>query len=104
MSRNTSKFLAVAILSTLAAVASVSAQAGDVYDPPAVAQFHSVRSRADVKAEAVVAARQWHGGEAAVEAVVPVAAAPSTDRATVRAETVQAIRLGKVSHGEVGVM
>ena len=96
---NAVKYLAVAALATLAAVASVGAQADEADASQYAIQFNGTRSRAEVQAEAVKAT-----GDRSVElasAGTQTLTAPSTtDRATVRAETVNAVRLGQIASGE----
>ncbi|MBX3585805.1 MAG: DUF4148 domain-containing protein [Ramlibacter sp.] len=98
---NASKFLAVAALSTLAAFGSV-AQADEADASQFAVQFNGTRTRAEVQAEAAVVART-HGTEPAGSRV----AAPlnsSVDRATVRAQAAEAVRLGQISYGEASVL
>lgn len=101
-----SKFFAVAALSTLAAFGSLAqAQplAGEVGLIEAPTQ--STLERSVVRAQAVDAVRQGlvPSGEASVVRA-PAPAASSVDRATVRAQAVEAVRTGQISHGEVAAL
>lgn len=101
-----SKFFAVAALSTLAAFGSVAQArtlAGEVGLIEATTQ--STLERAAVRAQAADAVRlgQVPSGEASVvRAQAPDAV--SADRATVRAQAVEAVRTGQISHGEVATL
>ena len=94
---NTTKFFAVAALATAAAVTSIGAFA-DVEDGSAYAlKFEGNRTRAEVRAEAIEQARNHdvRPGDNVGQGVQK-----GSDRAAVRAETVQAVRLGLISSGE----
>jgi len=95
---NTSKFFAVAALSAVAAFASV-AQAGEVDSSQYGVKFEGSRTRAEVKAEAAVAARTYRT-EADASRVIGAPAQAGADRASVRAQTAQAERLGQLRSGE----
>jgi hypothetical protein len=87
---------------TAAAVAAGTIPRGEAPSTNVPGQgFNSLRSRADVNAEAVVAVREGRiarGDQTFVEAPVFVA---SRTRAEVKAETLAAIRLGLIPHGEL---
>lgn len=95
-----SKFLAVAALSSLAALASVAqpVYAGEAdLSTQFAQQVQSTRSRADVRAEGVQKALNpgWEPAGSRVAAQVKSA----VDRGTVRTQTAQAVRSGQVSRG-----
>jgi hypothetical protein len=90
---NASRILAVA---ALAAVASFGAYA-EADASQFVVQFQGTRTRAEVNAEAVTKVAQ-HSQEPAGSRVATVQS--SADRATVRAQTAQAVRLGQIPSGE----
>lgn len=91
-----SKLFAIA---ALAALASVGAHADDAVAPEYTQAFKGSRARAEVQAEAVQAAANKSYEPAGSRVAAPVKSA--LDRATVRAETAQAVRQGKIPHGEV---
>lgn len=100
---NTTKFLAVATLSTLAAFGSVAAHADAVDAPEFAAQFQGQRTRAEVQTEAVAAARtNLQKNEPNGSRVLQVKS--TADRAAVRADAAQAVRLGKIGRGEANVL
>lgn len=98
---NTSRFITVASLATLAAFASVAVHADEADGSQYGISFNSTRTRAEVKAEAVAAV-----GDRSQElaALGSSAVHSQASRATVRAETVQAQRLGKIPAGEASSM
>ena len=97
---NASKLFAVA---ALAAVTSVGAFAGEAdYNEHNVRNFASVRSVQDVRAEAVAAAKN-RNNEPAGSRVAPVVNS-GVERATVRAQAAEAVRLGQIAHGELGLI
>ena len=93
---NTSRILAVA---ALAAAASFGAQADEADASQYVVQFHGTRSRAEVQAEAVKSVGD-RSQDLAANGTQTLTSPSSTDRATVRAATVQAVRLGQIPSGE----
>jgi hypothetical protein len=97
---NASKFVAVSVLSLLAAVATV-AQADEADASQYVAQATSQRTRAEVKAEAVAAVGDRSQDLAALG---QVAVHSDTTRAQVRAQAARALRLGQISYGEASSM
>ncbi len=94
---NASKFLAVAALATLAAVASVGAQADEADASQYAVQFQGTRTRAEVNAQAIAKVAK-HSQEPAGSRVLTVQS--KADRATVRAETARAVKLGQIPSGE----
>ena len=93
---NTSRVLAVA---ALAVAASFGAQADEADASQYAAQFHGTRSRAEVQAEAVKSVGD-RSQELAAMGTQTLSAPSTTDRATVRAETIRAVRLGQIPSGE----
>ena len=91
------KFLAVAVLATLAAVASLGAQADEADASQYAVKFEGSRARAEVNAEAMAKVAK-HSQEPAGSRVATVQS--SADRAAVRAETAKAVRLGQIPSGE----
>lgn len=81
----------------LAAVASFGAQADEADASQYAVQFQGTRTRAEVQAEAVAKVAS-HSQEPAGSRVATVKS--SADRATVRAETTKAVRLGQIPSGE----
>lgn len=94
---NAAKFLTVAALATLAAVASVGAQADEADASQYSIKFQGNRTRAEVHAEAVAKVKN-HSQEPAGSRVLTVQS--TADRAAVRAETVLALRQGRIPAGE----
>ena len=94
---NAAKFLAVAALATLAAVASLGAQADEADASQYAVKFEGSRTRAEVNAEAVAKVAK-HSQEPAGSRLLTVES--KADRATVRAETAQAVKLGQIPSGE----
>lgn len=92
---STSKFFAVAALAVLS---TVGAHADEAEGSQFALKFDSTRSRAEVNAEAVVAARtndpEPYGSR--VAALIQ----SSMERSAVRAEAAQALRQGLIPHGE----
>lgn len=97
---NASKFVAVSTLAILAAFTSV-AQADEADGSQFAVQVTGQRTRAEVKAEAATVART-RSQEPAGSRVQAIAS--SADRAQVRAQAAQAVRLGQISHGEASSM
>lgn len=89
-----------------AALATMGAQAGEAYQPssiPDYAQsapaFHSTRTTAEVRAEAVYEAHHFNFEPAGSRVAALVNS--GIDRATVRKETAIALRAGQIPHGEM---
>lgn len=91
---NASRILAVA---ALAAAASFGAQADEADASQYAVQFQGSRTRAEVQAQAATVAAT-RSQEPAGSRVLTVQS--QADRATVRAETAQAVRLGQIPSGE----
>ena len=85
-----------------AALAAVGAHAGEADYAQNVPSFHSDRPAAEVKAEAVQAARniKLEPNGSRVATLVN----SGIDRATVRNETAIALRAGQITHGEASMM
>ncbi len=98
---NTSRFLAVATLAALSAVASVAVHADEVEGSRYASAFNGSRTRAEVRAEAIAAV-----GDRSQElaALGTVAVQSKAIRADVRAQAVQAQRLGQIPAGEASSM
>ena len=95
-----SKFFAVAVLTALAAFASM-AQADEADGSQFAAQVTSQRTRAEVQAEAATVA-QTRSIEPAGSRVVTYQS--TADRAAVRAAAAEAVRTGQISSGETGTL
>jgi hypothetical protein len=96
---NASKFFAVAALAT---VASFGAHADDADGSQFAAKFEGNRSRVEVQAEATAKVKN-HSQEPAGSRVL--AGVPSTtERAVVRAQAADAVRLGQIPRGEASYM
>lgn len=91
---NASRILAVA---ALAAVASFGAQADEADASQFAVKFEGGRTRAEVNAEAATVAAN-RSQEPAGSRVLTVQS--QADRAAVRAEAAQAVRLGQIPSGE----
>lgn len=95
---NASKFLAV---SALALLASVSAHADEADGSQFALKFDGARTRAEVQAEAAQVAKT-RSTEPNGSRVLTVQS--TADRAAVRAQAAEAVRLGQISAGEQGVI
>jgi hypothetical protein len=98
---NAARFFAVATLAALSAVASVAVHADEADASQYAVQFNGTRTRAEVKAEAVIVART-HSQEPAGSRVMAVTS--QAVRADVRAQATQALRLGQIPAGETSSM
>ena len=96
---NTTKLFAA---TAFAALATIGAHAGEVDLTPLPA-FHSTASVAQVRAGAIVAAQNPHGDTGANYRLAPVVKS-DVARATVRAQTIVALRAGQITHGEAASM
>lgn len=97
----TTKFVAVAALAALAAATSV-AYADEADGSQFAVKFEGSRTRAEVQAEAATVASTrslWPAGSQ-----VQPALNSGVGRDTVRALTAEAVRLGKIPHGEAATM
>ena len=81
-------------VAAVAAFASISAQAGDLYGADFQSQFKPSRDRAEVRAEAVQALPNFKNYLPEQQV-----AAPSASRDTVRAEAITAARAGAIATG-----
>jgi hypothetical protein len=95
---NASKFLAV---SALALLASVGAHADEADGSQFALKFDGARTRAEVQAEAAQVAKT-RSTEPNGSRVLTVQS--TADRAAVRAQAAEAVRLGQISAGEQGVI
>lgn len=97
---NTTRFITIATLAGLSAVASVAVHADEADGSQYGIHFNSTRTRAEVKAEAVAAV-----GDRSQElaALGTTAVQSKASRATVRAEAVHAQRLGLIPAGEASM-
>ncbi len=94
---NTKALLAIA---ALAAAASTGVRADDADASQYAVAFEGTRTRAEVQAEAVQVARTRSTEPAGSRVAAPVKS--TVDAQAVRAQAAQAVRLGQISHGEVG--
>jgi hypothetical protein len=94
----TARFLSIA---AVAAFASFGAHADEADSSQFALQFDTNRTRAEVKAEAVVEART-HNMEPAGSRVVTYQS--TADRSAVRAQAAEAVRTGQIPHGEFSAM
>lgn len=81
---------------------SAGAHADDAIAPEYTKAFQGSRARADVMAEAAQVARNRSTEPAGSRVAVPVRS--SVDRASVRSQAAEAVRLGKIPSGEVGAI
>ena len=95
---NTARFLSIA---ALAAFASFGAQADEADGSQFALKFDTNRTRAEVAAEAANVA-QTRSQEPAGSRVVTYKS--TADRAAVRAQAAEAVRLGQIPSGEIGAM
>lgn len=93
----TTKFIAVAALSVLAAAASV-AYADEADNSQFAVKFEGNRTRAEVQAEATTIAKTRSTEPAGSR--VQAAVKSDLARDAVRAQAAQAVRLGQISYGE----
>jgi hypothetical protein len=93
---------AILAIAAFAAVASTGVRADEADASQYAAQFQGNRTRAEVQAEAVTVAKTRSTEPAGSRVAAPTKS--SVDVRTVRAEAVEAVRLGKISHGEVGLL
>ena len=91
---------AIIALAAFAAIASTGARA-EADASQYVVQFEGNRLRAEVQAEAATVAKN-RSTEPAGSRVIAVQS--RADRAVVRAEAAEAVRLGHISSGEVGYL
>ena len=96
---NTKSIIALA---AFAALASTGVRADEADASQYAAQFQGSRTRAEVQAEAVTVAATRSTEPAGSRIAAPVKSA--VDAREVRAQAAQALRLGQISHGEVGAL
>ena len=87
-------------VATLAAAASGMARADEADASQYVIQFEGSRTRAEVMADAVAVAKNRSTEPAGSRVAAPLQS--SVDPKAVRAQAVEALRLGQISYGEVG--
>ena len=98
---NAKNLLAIAAIA--AAFSATAAQAGEAdytSNLPQV-QVQGQRDRAEVRAEAVHAARNRNNEPAGSRVAAPLQS--DTTKQAVRAEAAQAVRLGQIPHGEAAI-
>ena len=95
---NTARFLSIA---AVAAFTAFGAHADEADSSQFALQFDTNRTRAEVQAEAATVA-QTRSQEPAGSRVVTYSS--TADRAAVRAQAAEALRLGQIPHGEIGSM
>jgi len=93
---------AILAIAALAVVASTGVRADEADASQYAVQFQGSRTRAEVQAEAatVSATRSTEPNGSRVAAQVK----SGVDAKTVRAQAVEAVRLGQISHGEAGAL
>lgn len=96
---NASKIAAVAALSLFAAM---GAHADEADSSQFAVKFEGNRTRAEVQAEAAQVAKTRSTEPNGSRVLARVNS--STEREAVRAQAAEAVRLGKISSGEVGVI
>ncbi|MRD48845.1 DUF4148 domain-containing protein [Caenimonas koreensis] len=94
---NSKAILAVA---AFAAIASAGVRADEADASQFALQFTSTRPVAEVKAEAIVEAKSHSTIPAASKVMEPMKT--STEVRTVRAQAIEAVRLGQIGYGEAG--
>ena len=94
---NSKLFIAIA---ALAAVAATTARADEADGSQYGVQFQGTRTRAEVRAEAMTVPANHSQEPAGSRVAAPMKSA--VDAKLVRAQAAQALRLGQISHGEVG--
>ena len=91
----------LAIAAVAAAFSATAAQAGEADYTSNLPQVQGQRDRAEVRAEAVYAARNRNNEPAGSRVAAPVQS--DTTKQAVRAEAAQAVRLGQIPHGEAAI-
>ncbi|TAM86350.1 MAG: DUF4148 domain-containing protein [Candidimonas sp.] len=89
-------------VTALAVLVSAGAYAEDAVAPEHTPAFQGSRTGAEVMAEAVLAARNRSNEPAGSRVAAPVQS--SLDRAAVRAQAAEAVRLGQIPSGERGAI
>ena len=93
---------AILAIAAFAAIASTGARADEADASQYALQFTSTRAAAEVKAEAIVEAKSHSTIPAASKVMEPMKT--STEVRTVRAQAVEALRLGQITHGEASYL
>ncbi len=91
---------AIIAIAALAAIASGAARADEADASQYVHQFESSRVRAEVQAEAATVARNRSTEPAGSRVAAQVQSDVQPD--VIRAQAAEAVRLGKITYGEVG--
>ena len=94
------KSKAILAIAAFAAVASTAVRADEADASQYAIQFQGNRTRAEVMAEAATVASTRSNEPAGSRVAAPVNS--TVDAKVLRAETVQAVRLGQIPHGEAG--
>ncbi len=89
-------------IAALAMLAAAGAHADDAVAPEHTQAFQGSRTRAEVMAEAAQVARNRSTEPAGSRVGAPVRS--SLDRASVRSQAVEALRLGKIPSGEISAL
>ena len=95
-------FYAIAIIATLAAAVSTGVQADEADGSQYATRFEGSRTRAEVQAEAgkVAATRSTEPAGSRVGAPMK----STVDKQALRGQTAEALRLGRIPRGEVGIL
>ena len=91
---------AILALAAFAAIASTGVRADEADGSQFALQFTSTRPAAEAKAEAIVEAKSHSMTPASSKVMEPLKS--STEVRTVRAQAVEALRLGQINYGETG--
>jgi hypothetical protein len=91
----------LALVAIAAAFSATAAQAGEADYTSNLPQVQGQRDRAEVRAEAVAAVRNYKFEPAGSRIAAPVQSQDT--RQAVRADTAQAVRLGQIAHGEAAI-
>jgi hypothetical protein len=94
---------AILALAAFAALAATGARADDADASQYAVQFTGSRARAEVQAEAARVA-QTRSIEPAGSRVIAAPQSSREQREVVRAQAAEALRLGRISSGEIGPM
>lgn len=92
---------AILALAAFAALATTGVRADEADASQYAVQFTGSRARAEVQAEAVQAAKT-RSTEPAGSRVAALPQSSRQDREVVRAEAAEALRMGRISSGEIG--
>jgi len=91
----------LALAAIAAAFSATAVQAGEADYSSNLPQVQGQRDRAEARAEAVAAVRNYNFEPAGSRISAPVKSQDT--RQAVRAETTQAVRLGQIAHGEAAI-